>query len=630
MPRTKNFPDNSEFEATVTFTGEARGSHIRSVTPTPDIVTVRMHHSFIRLPDNEYTPRPHDARSGFGSTSFYDYATPIEKPLEKRFLNRHRLEKKNPSAKISEAIEPIIYYLDPGCPEPIKSALMEGAGWWSQAFEAAGYKDAFQVKVLPPDADPMDVRYNLIQWVHRSTRGWSYGSSVSDPRTGEIIKGHVSLGSLRVRQDYLIAQGLASLFKEGQESPDPMIQMALARLRQLSAHEVGHTLGLSHNFASSVNGRASVMDYPHPYLSFHDDGKINFSEAYDTGIGAWDKRTILYGYQDFPEGADEESGLKKIMEETLAMDFKYISDQDARPSGGVHPYAHLWDNGKNPVSELKRLSDVRAKALAGFGAGTIPEGTAYAELEGVLVPLYLAHRYQVEAVSKLIGGMDYSYAMRGDGQLITKPVDPEWQQKAVKSLLSTLDPEFLALSEKIISLIPPQPAGYSRHRELFLTYTGIIFDPLGAAESSINHTLNFLMHPQRLARLVTQHAFDTKQPGPAGLLDQVFKSIRENRSATGLEGEISRLIEKRALTRLLGLASSREIYPQVSAAALSMIDELKVNFQSRMIRSEDQEDIAHYRYLEQKIEEFFIDPSQFVLPAEKEMPPGSPIGCSAH
>src|SRR5690349_169590 len=432
LPNTKNFPLNTEVEATLTFAGDDPGRWVRDVTPDPGAITVREHHSFVQLPPPGYQPRVYDPRAGFFDVSYMDYATPIGEPIVKRFAARHRLQKKNPAAASSEPVEPIVYYLDRGAPEPIRSALLEGAHWWNQAFEAAGYKNAFHVELMPEGADPMDLRYNVIQWVHRATRGWSYGASVVDPRTGEIIKGHVTLGSLRVRQDYLVAQGLLAPFENGMPMDDKMMRMALQSLKQLAAHEVGHTLGLMHNFASSVNNRASVMDYPPPLVKLDGNGNIDLSNAYTNNIGDWDKVSITWGYQDFAKGTDENRGLDKILRDATDKGYKFISDRDARPPGGLHPQAHLWDNGTSAADELKEAIKVRAKALSQFGEKDIRPGMPMAMLEDVLVPVYLYHRYQLEAATKVVGGMYYSYAIRGDGQVITKAVSKEEQQKALE------------------------------------------------------------------------------------------------------------------------------------------------------------------------------------------------------
>jgi len=627
LQRTKNFPRNTEFEAILTFEGDPQGDWIRSVTPTPKAVTVRQHHSFVALPDENYQPREFDPRSGFYGISFADYATPIDKPLVKRFISRHRLHKKDPTATVSEAVEPIVYYLDRGTPEPVRSALLEGAAWWNQAFEAAGYKDAFQVKILPEDADPMDLRYNVINWVHRSTRGWSYGASVVDPRTGEIIKGHVSLGSLRVRQDFLIAQGLIAAYENGEE-PDPrLLEMALARLRQLSAHEVGHTLGLTHNFSASVNDRASVMDYPHPYITLDENDDLDFSDAYDTGIGEWDKRTILYGYQDFPEGVEQQEALDNILEENLTMGLYFLSDQDARPAGGAHPQAHLWDNGASAVDELRRLTKVRAKALQNFGEQNIPVGTPMAYLENVLVPLYLAHRYQVEAVSKLIGGVNYSYAVRGDQQARNEMLEDQQQREALDALLETLDPSFLAIPDGIIESIPPQPMGYSRGRELFNTHTGLTFDPLGAAESAADKTLRFLLQPERLARVVEQHAREEQRLSLPELMDELLSAVRVDGQDIAFEQELSRITEKLALQYLLRLAGDKEVMRQVSAVAWLKVNELEQEYDKRINQANTGNQLAHYTYLKAQIGQFKQHPQTYKMPEVPDLPDGSPIGC---
>ncbi len=633
LPRTKNFPENTEFESTLTFVGDAKGAWIRSVTPTPEAVTVRQHHSFVKLPDPGYEPRPFDPRCGFFGMSYYDYATPIDQPLKKRFITRHRLAKKDPAAAVSEPVEPIVYYLDPGVPEPVRSALLEGASWWNQAFEAAGYRNAFRVEMLPADADPMDLRYNLIQWVHRSTRGWSYGGSVIDPRTGEIIKGKVTLGSLRVRQDFLIAQGLLAAYENGDE-PDPrLMEMALARLRQLAAHEVGHTLGLAHNFTASVDGRASVMDYPHPYITLNPDGSLNFSEAYDTGIGEWDKRTILYGYQDFPEGTDEKAALSAILEENMDLGLHYLSDQDARPQSSAHPLAHLWDNGTWPTDELKRLMQVRNTALKNFGPDNIRNGTPLAELERVLVPLYLAHRYQVEAVAKVIGGVNYTYTVKGfetsaGDQWKVRPVSDEKQQEALQALLSTLDTRYLELPQSIREIIPPQPIGYRRDRETFKGHTGLVFDPMAGAESSAANTIALLLNPERLTRLVQQKAAGPQRlVSPQYVIEMLLTQAFFNHRETPWQAELANKIEKLVLRQLIALAADKSADQQVAAIALLQLDELDKQLDRELAGEKAFSRKAHLTWLKNEIRLFRQNPKEYQLPPAPAMPDGSPIGC---
>lgn len=626
LPGTFNFPKNSEFEAKLTFTGSGAGAWLRSVAPSNDAITVRQHHSFVELPDDNYTPRKFDPRSGLFPVTYQNYSAPIGGEFVQRYAVRHRLEKKNPEAEMSEPVEPIIFYLDNGTPEPVRTALLEGAEWWNEAFEAAGYIDAFRVKMLPDDAHPLDVRYNVINWVHRSTRGWSYGSSVVDPRTGEIIKGNVLLGSLRVRQDYMIAEGLLAPYEEGRD-PDPvMLEMALDRIRQLSAHEIGHTLGIAHNFAASVNNLASVMDYPHPMATLNEDGTLSLDNAYDIGIGEWDKRAVIWGYQHFPDGTDEEAALDEIIRETNEMGLLYLSDEVARPQGGSHPYAHLWDYGADPVSQLGHILDIREAALNRFGENNIREGRMMSDLEDVLVPIYLYHRYQTEATVKLIGGVDFAYALRGDGQPGPRIVDATIQEEALVAMLRTLDPEVLALPEQLLELIPPRPARVPTTREHFRGYTDPILDPVVMAEVAADHAASLILNRERAARLLNQSARDGGQLTFDGMLNRVLDHTILAGQKDGYHASIQRAVNMAVMRNLLSLAADSGASPDVQAVSNYMIDELRGELESLETDSGEITWRAHYRKLGSMIDDFSDDPDSFTLPSAPYTPPGAPIG----
>ena len=623
LQSTKNFPMNAEFETSITYVSKdaKKDNLVSTVAPVAEAITLRIHHSFIQLPDNNYKPRLFDARSGFNAVSYFDYSTPVTEPINKMFIARHRLQKKDPSAINSEPVKPIIYYLDNGTPEPIRSALLEGSQWWNQAFEAAGYKNAFQVKLLPDDADPMDIRYNMVNWVHRSTRGWSYGASVVDPRTGEIIKGNVTLGSLRVRHDYLIAQGLLAPFENGVPSDDKMLKMSLQRLKQLAAHEIGHTLGLMHNYIASTQERASVMDYPSPVVTINNKGELDLSDAYTNQIGDWDKVTISYGYSDFPAGTNEANALNKILSDAGKNGLTFISDRDARDPGGLHPTAHLWDVGKDPVSGLKDVLKVRQKALAQFGKNNLRTGMPMAMLEDVLVPIYLFHRYQLEAVVKQVGGLNYSYALKGDGQLITQPLSKQQQLNALNAVVDCMDPKLLALPENIIKLIPPRPAGYSYTKELFNRRTGLAFDPLAAAESAADFPLSFLFNPERLNRMV-QYQAENNGLGIGEMINIIMDKTWKAPRLKGLEELILQQNEQLLLTYLLGVSLNTDISFATNAAIMKAIDDIRM-YATKQLPAASSIKKGYLLLTLERIKNR-LEGKPFIPEA---LPPGAPIGC---
>ena len=619
LDRTKAFPLNIEFDMLLTFTGSDPGNLLRSVTPTPNAITVNQHHSFVALPDSDYETRKFDPRSGVNALSFYDYSTPVNESTQKQYIYRHRLEKKDPSAEISEAIEPIIYFLDNGTPEPVRSALIEGGSWWNQAFESIGYKDAFQVKILPDDADPLDVRYNVIQWVHRSTRGWSYGSSVADPRTGEIIKGHVSLGSLRIRQDFMIALGLTEApFDPTNNKEYAALELALARIRQLSAHEIGHTLGFAHNFAASAKSRTSVMDYPHPYLTLEND-KINYSKAYEKGIGSWDKVSVGYAYSDFPDYIDESKELNLLLENSLREGHLFISDSDARPIGGAHPKAHLWDNGSSATDELNVLMQIRSKALNQLSLNHIKEGAPYSDLEDLFVPMYLLHRYQVEAVVKTIGGVDYNYAVKGPIPSSVKVVSPIQQRNALLEYLNTLNPKALKIPSHLNKLLHPRSFSNPRTRENFLSQTGVTFDYLGIATSLSDALIGMLLHPERANRLVMQFGFDKNQLSLKETLNILVNNHFKKTPRDTHENQLNEIVKGSILKHLMQLGQNSLASNITKATIYDQLETL-----DRWLAEHSEANFSNFYRME--IQNYFDNPSGFNLTSSKRLPDGSPIG----
>lgn len=624
---TRNFPLNTEMESLLTFVSDNPNRLVFRVAPDPGAVTLRQHHSFIRLPESGFEPRSFDPRSNFSAFSYMDFMNPVGQSLTQRYIRRHRLEKVDPTAEISDPKEPIVYYIDPGCPEPIRTALQEGGSWWNQAFEAIGYRDAFQVKILPEGADPMDIRYNVVNWIPRSSRGWSYGASVADPRTGEIIKGHVALGALRIRQDYLIAEGLTADYQAGQEISQAALKMSLARIRQLSAHEIGHTLGLGHNYAASINDRSSVMDYPHPAVRLDDNGRIDLSDAYAVGIGEWDKVSIAYGYQDFPEGADEEAELRDILNSAFRGGLYFLAGQDA---GGAHPLAAVWDNGSHPVDELERVMAVRSRALQTFSESRVPAGEPLGTLEERLVPVYLYHRYQVEAAASMLGGLYYNHRLRGDVQENPRIVDGPEQRRALEALLETISPEVLTLKENLIEIIHPLPPGYRGASELFDGHTGLPFDPLEPAAAAARISVEAICHPARAARMAEYHARRPETPGWGEVLSRLLNATWQSPRRKGLEAEVQRTVNFVVLNTLMRLAVDEQAPGRVKSLVWLKLDDLRAWLEQRWNSAGNEEWKAHYLYAASVIERFQANPEAFQLDPLPEIPQGAPIGEAFH
>ena len=621
LDNTAGYPENVEVEAMLTFTSSNPGNLVNSVAASGNSITLRQHHSIVKLPDDNFEPRLADPRIGTFGPTIQDYGTDIDTDKNVRLVARHRLEKADPTAARSRAVEPIVYYVDSGTPEPIKTALIEGASWWNQAFDAAGFIDAFQVRELPAGADAQDVRYNMIHWTHRRTRGYSYGGSVQDPRTGEIIKGNVNLGSLRLRQDYLMGQALVPAFDYMAEvvaDTSASVNMALDRVRQLSAHEVGHTLGFPHNYIASAYGRESVMDYPAPLIEITDDGRIDLSNAYVQRIGEYDKLAVRYAYSQFAPDADAAEELAAIVQESLDTGLIFMDHNNNNFRGAGHQFAGVWDNGDNLVDHLKHEIEVRRIGLANFSQNVIDRGTPISELEWALLPLYMHHRFQLNSAAQSIGGADYRYAVRGDGQLPLTIVEAEEQRDALETVLSTLTPEFLAIDPEILKMLPPSAHRYAAG-EAFPGRTQLLFDPLGAAEAAASLTLEILLHPARMARLVAYGSL-----GDYPNLEEVVDRLLEVTWGAQTQGsdyltQVLHVAQRVTINEMMTQATSDENSGEVRAVLTQALARLASSLES--IRSPS----SHQATAVADIRRWQADPTRNAPAEALTMPPGDPI-----
>lgn len=627
----KAFPDNIELEALLTFQGPGQGEWVRQVAADPGSLTMRQHISMVRLPDSGYRPRAYHPQSGGFDTGYIDFATPLASSLDVRWQVRHRLEKTDPNAAVSTVKKPIVYYVDRGAPEPVRTALLEGARWWTSAFEKAGFKDAYKVELLPEGADPMDVRYNIITWTHRATRGWSYGNALANPLTGEIIRGAVTLGSQRVRQDILIAESLLAPYdKAGKAGNKEKLaeHMALARLRQLSAHEVGHTLGFAHNFAASRHGNGSVLDYPHPVLKLTAKGEVDLADAYGTGVGPWDDYVVKHVYGQF--AGDEQAALAQLRREAQAAGLTYVGDSDARSPGAAHPHGLLWDFGPDIMKTWDGLGAVRKRALENFSFNVLPDGRQAGEIEARLVPVYLLQRYQAEGVARLVAGGEFEYASVADIRAGAarggmRPVPAATQREALNKLAATLQAEYLVLPPNVLDALTPPAQGYERNREYFDTRMGGVFDALSAAEAGAAHSAGFLLDAGRLNRLAWQHARDASQLGVAEALHLLLQRTwrRDAVPASLAGGEAVQLAANWVLLdTLLQTVNGGKLHAGVEAEVRQQLADLSawlVNNPGKGVTAASRKEAAAF------VKAYLQDPRSVKLRPLPPVPPGAPI-----
>ncbi len=605
------FPDNLEVDALQTYVSDTPGAEVENIVPDPKKVTLTVHHSFVRLPEPGFAPRAFDPRLGGFATQAVDFSAPLGAPVVLDLANRFRLEKLDPAAPRSRVKKPITFYLDRNTPEAIRPALLEGIGWWADAFEAAGFVDAFRVEMLPEGADPLDVRYNMVNWVDRATRGWAYGQQIVDPRTGEIVKGMVVLGSLRARQDIQIFQALVGAAELNSGGPNNPVKVALDRLAQLGAHEVGHTLGFAHNFAASTQDRASVMDYPPPRITLV-DGRPDLSDAYAQGIGGWDVATVRWLYGDAGEAETAEAAAR----------YRYVQDDNARAADTAYAWGGLWDDGADPVAELTRMMAVRAAALERFGLAALAPGEPVANLRRRFVPLWLLHRYQLVAAAKQIGGVDFTYAVSGGGREAAVPVAPAQQRAAIDALLATLRPEALRVPPALVPLLSAAQNGtYDRQyeTEIFATAGGPVFDPLVAADAAAQLTVQTLIAPRRLARLVVQSHADPSAPGVGEVIDRLADTVLGQ-----TQDDLGRRIASRTFATMAQVARRADTTPEVAAALDQKLADVAALLAKRKASGAE-------RTWALSLSRRLADPDQrgelaASLPRAVNVPPGDPIG----
>ncbi len=639
-PRIKSFPQNAEIETIVTFAADNPGLLVNNVTPDGRAFTLRIHHSFLRAPEG-YTPRVADPRIGVSTIAFRDYGRPVNEDTEVQWITRWRLEKRDPAAAMSEPRVPIVFYLDPGIPEPTRSAMRDGALWWNKAFEAAGFRNAVQVKDPTPDMDPMDIRYAWILWINRDERGFSSGGTFRDPRTGEILGSKTRMDSHRIRtignywESYTPTTGgddalfvgdtdLLEALAQPAAAGLPAAQRDLVLLRQslLTAHELGHVMGFQHNFSSSLDNFASVMEYPTPRVKVT-AGKLDLSDAFQRAIGPYDEMTARYAYADFPAGK-ERDGLEAVIREMRAKGLHYVPETDPRWT--------WYDDRATPAEYLRETMAARAIMLASYGPNVLKPGEPIGALRDMrLWMTYLHHRWAIESGLRYVGGMYHEYVVKGDTVPPTTIVPAATQREVLGLLMSALDPAALELPERLLAQLPPHPNG--NLEDIAGDYA---FDHLRAARILSAMVLADLLEPARTARLV---AFADRQSDALTLPEVLQAVLRATwtgaRPATPMQRSLRRVTERAALDAMMILGGHADATPDVRAVVLQEVGRLGQSLGAR--KDDDPVTEAHLRQAERDITRYLQNPAanapKVVAPGWGERPrsryplnPGPPLG----
>jgi hypothetical protein len=613
--RTGAFPRNSEIEAVLSFVCDDPPPSIAEVLPDGRTMSLRIHHTFLALPEPGYSPRALDPRVGFITNFYRDQTAPFTEPIERYQITRWRLDAAHPH---------ILYYLDRGIPEPERSAIRDAVLWWNHAFRDAGFPDALEIRDLPVGATFLDARYSGVEWVNRAERGWSVGEIQIDPRTGEILHGVARIDSHRRRTTARIWKNLQPLgqggFCSAGDGPDLSLlagemgvgeqALVLDRLEYLAAHEVGHTLGLMHNWAATTFGWGSVMDYLAPDIELR-NGKFDLSNAYPHDIGPYDHLMIHWGYSS----DSNPRALDAIVREAYARGIVYPLESDSR-------WAE-YDYGSDPVEWLAVAQAVREKLLARFGVAQLSPGEPVHDLQKRFSLAYLYHRFAIQAAAQFLGGQFQTNALAGDGQAPVAWVEPERQRRALRLLVEALTPANLDVPDAVLTSLVPAPQATRETRERFSSDAGESFSILTAARSLSDFVVTRLLDPERDARLTID--FDAGAPG----VDEVFNSLVDSTWGAAVpdgarRAALSRVARRSVLDGFRRLAASSEASPEVRAEAVATLEAL--GSQLHDARSGDPAEKAFLSLAARDIRDFFAHPGTSAPRKPEQAPPGRPIG----